>query len=148
MAGNDRRGGRADTFDSGEYGTLRYDFKKFGGIQGMIPDPSDELIEQYMRGMRDLAKEFSHEGIDTDNLSAAEIQDLMEDDANLQIAAAQRRVAEITAELCQGSPTQEQILALPFRVRQGFLRWLQTRLMDPEANAVDSSPSRVTRIGG
>lgn len=140
--------GRDDTFDAGQYGTLRYDFKKFGGIQGMIPDPSDEMIEAYMRGMRDVAREYQNGDVDVDSLSAEEVQELMNDDSNLRIQEAQIRLAELTAELCGGSPNKEQLLALPFRVRQGFLRWLQTKLIDPESNAAGTTPSRVTRIGG
>lgn len=149
MAGNDRRGGRADTFDSGQYGTLRYDFKTFGGIQGIVPDPSDEQIEAFMRGMREMAKKYGgDEDLDVDNLSAEQLQDLLEDDSNLRITEAQQEIAELTSELTSGSPNKEQLLALPFRVRQGFLRWLQTKLMDPEANAAGSTPSRVRQIGG
>lgn len=138
----------SDTFDGGQYGTLRYDFKSWGGVQGIIPDPSDKMIEDYMKGLRDAAKEFGAEDADTDNMSAAEVQELMEDDKNMEIEAAQAKIAELTSELCQGSPNTPQLLALPFRVRQGFLKWLQGKLMDPEANAAGTTDSRVRRIGG
>jgi hypothetical protein len=150
LATQDRRGGgRADTFDAGQYGTLRYDFKAFGGVQGIIPDPSDEQIENFMRGMRDAAKEFGQDDdLDVDSLTAEELQELMEDDSNLRIKDAQDRMCELISELCSGSPNKEQLLALPLRVRQGFTRWLQTKLLDPEAGAAASTPSRVTRLGG
>lgn len=149
MAIDRRGGGRADTFDAGQYGTLRYDFKKFGGVQGIIPDPSDEQIEAFMRGMRDSAKEFGQDdSIDVDSLSAEELQDLMEDDANLRLQEAQDRVCELLGELCGGSPSKEQLLALPLRVRTGFMRWIQEKLMDPESSAAASTPSRATRVGG
>jgi hypothetical protein len=138
---------RDDTFDAGQYGTLRYDFKKFGGVQGIIPDPSDEMLEAFMRRLRDIAKEYGADDID-ENATAEQLQDLMEEDENLRLADAQKDQAEAVSELCQGSPNAEQLMALPFRVRQGFMRWLQRKLMDPEANASDSSPARVTRLGG
>lgn len=147
MATGNARGGRADTFDSGQFGTLRYDFKAYGGVQGMIPDPSDEMIEQYLRGMRDAAKEFSA-AENTEDLSAEQLQELLEDDQNMRLAEAQQVIAGLTAELCGGSPTKEQLLALPFRVRQAFLSWLQGKLVNPESNAAGSTPSRVARIGG
>lgn len=140
--------GRADTFDAGQYGTLRYDFKKFGGTQGIIPDPSDKMIEDFMRGLRDAAKEFGAEDVDTDAMTPEQLQDLMDDDENLKIEEAQRKIAELLGELTQGSPSAEQLLALPFRVRQGFMRWIQGKLMDPEASAVGTAPSRVRQIGG
>lgn len=147
MAGRGNVPGREDTFDAGQFGTLRYDFKKFGGVQGLIPDPSDEMIEEFMRELRDIANEFGSGDVD-ENASPEEIAELMEDDSNLQIAAAQQRMAEVTGKLCQGSPDAAALLALPFRVRQGFMRWLQRKLMDPEASASGSAPSRVTRLGG
>jgi hypothetical protein len=148
MARNGSSGGSSDTFDSGSYGTLRYDFKKFGGVQGIIPDPSDQMIQDFMVGMRDTAKEFQKGSVDVDNLSDAEIAELMDDDSNMRIVDAQDAIAELTATLCSNSPDKAAILALPFRVRQGFLRWLQGKLLDPEAEAAGTTPARVTRIGG
>lgn len=150
MAGNNgRRGGASDTFDAGVYGTLRYDFKKFGGVQGVIPDPSDEQIETFMRNMRDTAKEFGQdESVDPDSMSAEELQELMEDEAALQIKEAQVKISGLVGDLCSSSPSADELLALPLRVRQGFMRWLQGKLLDPESEAADTTPSRVTRLGG
>jgi hypothetical protein len=139
--------GRDDTFDAGQYGTLRYDFKKFGGVQGIIPDPSDEMIEEYMRNLRDIAREFGEEDVN-DDATPEEIQALLEDDSNMQIAEAQKRMAEATGAFCQGSPDAAALLALPFRVRTGFMRWLQRKIMDPEASAAGTSPVRAIRHGG
>lgn len=152
MAGNNgRRGGSTDTFDAGVYGTLRYDFKKFGGVQGIIPDPSDQQLEDFMRGMRDAAKEYSSEDLDDDkieDMSAEELSELLDDDSSMRIKEAQEKIAGLVAELCSGSPNQDELLRLPFRVRQGFLRWLQGKLINPESEAADTTPSRVTRLGG
>lgn len=146
---NGRRGGSQDTFDAGEYGTLRYDFKKFGGIQGIIPDPSDQQLEDFMRGMRDAAKEYSSDDdIDPEEMSAEELQELMDDDSSMRIKEAQDQIAGLVSELCSGSPTKEELLNLPFRVRQGFLRWLQGKLINPESEAAGTTPSRVARLGG
>ncbi len=142
---------RDDTFDSGQYGTLRYDFKKFGGVQGLIPDPSDEQIEEFMRSLRQVAKEFSDDDlddVDVDNATAEELSELLDKDENLQLAAAQRAMCECYAQLCQGSPDAAALLALPLRVRQGFMQWLQRKLLSGEASAADTSGSQARRIGG
>jgi hypothetical protein len=142
---------RDDTFDASSYGTLRYDFKRFGGVAGIIPDPSDEQIETFLRRLREIAREFGtddQQDVDLDNASAEELTALLEDDANLRIADAQQAMVAAVAELCQGSPNAEQLLRLPFRVRQGFMGWLQRKLMSPEASAADTSGSPVRRIGG
>jgi hypothetical protein len=138
--------GGGDTFDASAYGTLRYDFKKFGGVQGMIPDPSDEMIENYMRALRDIAREFGEDEVSED-ATPEEIQDAL-DNSNLEIKAAQDAMALATSELCQASPSADELLRLPFRVRVGFFNWLQRKLMDPEASASGTSPVRAIRPGG
>lgn len=143
---------RDDTFDAGTYGSLRYDFKAYGGVQGRIPDPSDEMIEQFMRRLREIAAEF---GADDDNtpdnveeLSAEELNELLAEDKNLRLAEAQQAMCEAVAELCQGSPDATQLLALPFRVRQAFMTWLQRKLLTGEASAAATEPVPARRVGG
>ena len=142
---------RDDTFDASQYGALRYDFKKWGGIMGQIPDPSDEQIEQLMHRLREIAKEFGDEeldGLDLDEASASELQAVLDSDAKLRLADAQRALCEAYGELCQGSPDATALLSLPLRVRQGFFGWLQQKLLSGEASAADSRPSRGRRNGG
>jgi hypothetical protein len=142
---------RDDTFDAGSFGVLRYDFKAYGGVMGRIPDPSDEMIEQFMTRLREIAREFGDEEleqVDLDNASAEEINALLAEDSNLQIAEAQRAMCDAVGELCQGSPSADQLLALPLRVRQGFMQWLQRKLFAGEASAADTQPGQARRIGG
>ena len=142
---------RDDTFDAGSFGSLRYDFKAWGGVQGRIPDPSDEMLEAFMRRLREIAKEFGADDaddVDLDSASAEEITALLEDDKNLRIAEVQKLMCEAYGELCQGSPDAAALLQLPLRVRQGFMQWLQRKLMAPEASAADTSGAQARRIGG
>jgi hypothetical protein len=142
---------RDDTFDAGQYGTLRYDFKKYGGVQGIIPDPSDEQIEEFMRSLRQVARDFGDdelEDVDVDNASAEELSALLDKDDSLELAAAQRAMCECYAQLCQGSPDAAALLSLPLRVRQGFMTWLQRKLLSGEASAADTSGSQARRTGG
>lgn len=140
---------RDDTFDAGSYGTLRYDFKRFGGVQGIIPDPSDEQIEAFMVRLREVAREFGDEEatVDVDTADADELNAMLEGDG-LRLADAQRAVCDAISELCQGSPNADQLLRLPFRVRQGFMAWLQRKLLSPEASAADTGAAPARRIGG
>lgn len=142
------RGGSQNTFDAGAFGTLRYDFKAFGGVQGIIPDPSDQLIEDFMRGMRDTAKRFQQDQADVDGLSDSDVLEMMDDDSAMQIVEAQQAICQHVSELCQGSPNTDQLLALPFRVRQAFMRWLQGKLLDPEGGAAGTTNGRAVRAGG
>lgn len=139
-----------DTFDAGVFGTLRYDFKKFGGVQGLIPDPSDQMIEDFLTRLRAIAKEYGDEDatIDVETADAAELTAMLDETEGVRLADAQREVCAAIAELCQGSPNADQLLQLPFRVRQGFMAWLQRKLMNPEASAADSEAAPARRIGG
>lgn len=133
---------RDDTFDAGQFGTLRYDFKAYGGVQGRIPDPSDEMIETFMRSLRDIAREFGgddDDDVDIDELTAEELTARLDDDTNLNIAEAQKMLCEAYGELCQGSPDSGALLALPLRVRTGFMQWLQRKLISGEASAAGTS---------
>lgn len=137
---------RDDTFDAGIFGTLRYDFKKWGGKQASIPDPSDELIEQFAKDMRGIMREFGGEEID-DDATDEEVLEAMADDSRLQIVEAQRAMCGAMANLCQESPSAEELLALPLRVRTSFSQWLQRKLTSPEAEGAGSSTVRSTRSG-
>lgn len=150
MARPPMRPARDDTFDSGQFGTLRYDFKSWGGVQGIIPDPSDEQIEQLMRRLREVAREFGSDTDDTDleNASAAELTAILDEDDSIRLADAQKALCEAYGELCQGSPDAATLLTLPLRVRQGFFGWLQRKLMSPEASAADTTGSPAQRTGG
>jgi hypothetical protein len=141
---------RDDVFDAGQFGTLRYDFKKFGGVQGLIPDPSDEQIDSFLTRLREIAREYGDEDatIDVESADAAELTRMLDEGPGLRIADAQQAVCEAIGELCQGSPDVAQLLRLPLRVRVGFLGWLQRKLLAPEASAADTAPAPARRIGG
>lgn len=151
MVARSAGGGRADTFDASQFGILRYDFTKFGGKQGTIDDPSDEMIEVYLNKMREIAKEFGGDDQDEEALermSAEELAEHLEGDSRMQIVEAQKQMAAATAILCRETPSEADLLALPFRVRQRFQRWLSERLLNPESEASDGVVSRLRRLGG
>lgn len=58
-----------------------------------------------------------------------------------------RRAAELVEELSQGSPTADQIMALPGRVRTAYFGYLTGVLGDPEAWSVVTRTSPVLRNG-
>jgi hypothetical protein len=143
--------GRADTFDAGEFGVLRYDFKKFGGVQGVINDPSDEMIEAFLTRMRELAKQYGGDEKTPEELDAMgsdDLADYLDGQDKVNIVAIQKEMAGATSALCGGTPSAEDLLALPLRVRQRFQRWLSERLLNPESEASDGGVSPLRRIGG
>jgi hypothetical protein len=114
---------------------LDFDFSKYvEGVKGRIPEPSAEALDKFYRRGFEIAKDA---GINIDEVAepgergrAALVKAL----ANAPEGATEKmRHAEIeaTAELCQGTPSVEQIEALPYRIQQAFTAWLMAKFADP-----------------
>jgi len=136
-----------NSFDAGSFGTLRYDFTSFGGVTGIIPDPSDEMIDTFTKRYREMLQNYGVDD-DIDPGDTESVQVALEATEGLDVAQQQREMADLFAGLCGNSPDAEQILKLPFRVRGRFFTWVQRTLSDPESSAADSTNSRVRKIGG
>lgn len=119
----------ATGFDAGAE-ELTFDFTKYvEGAKGVIPEPSSEQIERLIEFLRQVMPtkkdEDGKDTLDLDKLSetfegkeATEIEVLM----NTSVS-----------EVCSGTPSVEQIAALPFRVKKRFYGWLLGSLLSPEA---------------
>lgn len=129
------KGSNANTFDAGVFGSLRYNFTAFGGVAGIIPDPSDELLDAFNKGYRDLLKEYgvTEDGEEIEDSEVPDLDELEKRADKPTFVQQQQDVVKLIAELCQDSPSEEQIMKLPFRVRQKFVVWLQRQLVSPEA---------------
>ena len=130
---------------------LEYDFTDFGGNAGTIPEPSRGQVKAYFNGIKNLMKEVKDlrgmaENIDPDKMSDEEVADLMSkvDEAEERSDDYHERSVGLLAELCGadkvdlrseeseepitfkyvgGSPTFDELQALPFRVLQAFTQW-------------------------
>lgn len=132
-------------FDAGVFGSLRYDFTAYGGVAGIIPDPSDTQIDHFLTEQREMMEEL---GMDDDDKDPESINEAMEKSGDFDISKHQRRMVGMVSQLCSGSPAEDEIMALPFRVRQSFLIWIQRSLLDPEAQAAGTTSERSQRTGG
>lgn len=141
--------GRSDpnTFDAGAFGTLRYDFTAFNGVAGIIPDPSDEMIDTFTKRYREMLDQYGVDD-DIDPNDPESVQTALEATEGIDISKQQREMAALFAGLCSDSPNAEQIMKLPFRLRGRFFTWVQRTLSDPESSAAGSTSSPVRRIGG
>lgn len=102
---------------------LTYDFGKFGGGSGEIPEPTSDQVEDYRRAFYDSIKgiEFDDEGnIKTDDLDALLVKN----------KEAEGLIVEATAMLT--GVTAEVLWSLPYRVRQAFLGWIMGVFLHPE----------------
>lgn len=112
---------------------LEYDFAPYQPeVKGVIPEPSEEQVQTYFKAVTKAAEGVRHlratadkvqQGgeIDGDNPDVAALMEEME---NFDMAGMLRSITEAVADLCSGQPTADQIQALPFRVRQEFVKWV------------------------
>jgi hypothetical protein len=112
---------------------LDYDFMPFVNESGTIQEPNDHLITGYIAGYKSLMNEVK-EKVPTlgEDASQADVLAALEDlDPEIMMSVNQK-MAQIYADLCQGKPSKQTIMALPPRIRNIFFAWLQGEVMDPE----------------
>lgn len=123
-------------FNAGEVvDALDYDFTAVGGPKGTIPEPDDTRIEKFRKALGGIvaetlkARESAQASVaETGELTADTLLSALE---SADLTAQLGRAVDAVADLCQGSPTRDQIEALPWRHKQAFFAWLVGQLLDP-----------------
>jgi hypothetical protein len=121
---------------------LDWDFTAFKAGKGTVPEPSDERLGKFIRdvmaaqeGQTASLAGLTEAGDDTEKMLAA-IAALPED----ALPGATKAMIKPYADLCDGSPTEDQLGKLPPRVRVAFFAWLAGELR-PEASSAGSKPA-------
>jgi hypothetical protein len=97
---------------------LDYDFSEHvPGVKGTIPEPTGALLDEF-RGT--LTQFFNLDGELKEKNLTKEDQDL------LKVA-----LIDALADVCAGSPTREQIEALPYRPQLAFIKWMASEILNP-----------------
>lgn len=119
---------------------MTYDFTAFGGKSGTIPEPSSGQVDTFMADVRAMIEPIKDLfGKDTTDL--AEDADLAEKVSALPddlVAGMSDQMTEAVAKFCSGSPSKEEIEALPYRVQTAFMAWLMSELR-PEGKTAAST---------
>jgi hypothetical protein len=151
-------------FDAGaEVDPLDYDFTTIKALpgavreilkdaKGTIPEPSNEQVNKFLRKQR--SKLESH-GVKIEDFDPADQIKSMTAVAKALATASPEDIdkmasgmVDAVAELCGGTPTREQIDALPQRIQTAFFGWLMGKLTSPESAAGGTKPSlAVVRAG-
>lgn len=117
---------------------LEYDLTAYGGGKGCIPEPSDTDVESLFDSLADMLPEGANneqdivQALQDDQFSMKEINELMQ--------------AEVV-KICKGTPSEEDIQKLPYRVKSKFFNWLLQEITDPEDGGVASKSSPKGRRG-
>jgi hypothetical protein len=126
-------------FNSGEViEALDYDLTAHAGPLGTVPEPTDAaIIRLYKRVREEVTKEIEAFGVtlQEDVQSPEALLELMGSFDEEKVLKASEIMIDIFAELCAGSPTKPQLVALPFRVRNAFFAWLMGELNPPGSSA-------------
>lgn len=123
---------KKSTFDAGQFGSLRYDFTAFGGVTGIIPDPSDVLLEEFNTQYMELLEKYGvGENVDKDDPDA--VADAIQRNKEVSFVEQQKEMVKLIALLCDDKPSADEINKMPFRVRSRFIAWVQRELVSPEA---------------
>jgi hypothetical protein len=100
---------------------LDYDFTPYGG-KGTIPEPTRDEVEAYREAVR----------------GVVQAKPTPEDDE--QSDEDRDRLATAVAALSKGTPSADEIRALPHRLRIAFARWLWSELVNPTKPGAATKP--------
>lgn len=115
--------------------SVEYDFRPLVDAHGIIPEPSEAHIRAFVRGMA---------GYTGENLEGNEVPEEGGGESGYKML---ERMAEhrpdankSVAEFCSGSPSEEEVGKLPFRVFMQFVNYLRDNVLNPEVLGGDSTP--------
>jgi hypothetical protein len=117
---------------------LDYDFTTVRGYtrksaKGTITEPSDEKIAAFIASLRDMMQEAgSIVGDGGDITNPATFLGQLDSYDPEKLLGVFRGLASAYSTLCSGSPSVEEIIDLPLRVRVRFFAWLQQEVVSPE----------------
>ena len=127
-------------FDAGAIvAPMDYDFTKFGGRKADIPEPDEGTVVQMYSEMDALLKSIAGEFVSLPENPSA--QDLVESLNQLTMSESYapmlKGMTEIYSRLCGNSPSVDELLLIPPRIRALFFQWV-AKQMRPELDAVDT----------
>lgn len=160
-------------FDAGSaVAPMDWDFSKFGAGTGTVPEPSDVEIERFMKKYQILVTQVVAAAEDRTNLAiSSEIEqrikaiedgrttylsleesleimrgvDISGDDVAPEISDA---MLNLVLTITKGSPSKEQLLALPNRIRGAFYGWLVGELTNPDFAVAAGTKNSLAHLNG
>lgn len=96
--------------------------------KGAIPEPTQAHLKAYAQALRNLY------GLTEDD-DPSNIAKAIKSEKSASAEERAERLLRLTADLCQGSPSAEELLELPPRIRNAFMKWVYQELSDPEVSS-------------
>lgn len=110
----------------------KLDWNFGGGVRGTIPEPSPKAVNRFHSRIQENLRVIGRDVPDRSDTEAMTqlLSSLTEDDLN----AIYEENLDAAAELCDGSPTREQLGEIGHRGFQAFLGWLTGEINNPEGS--------------
>lgn len=127
-----------DGFDAGEIKQIKYNLRPYVQADGIVPEPDSPRLNKFIKRVTLLSAATAEEGAAAEALSEGGEPDLTKIDREEleklldKNAVAEDELRQAVADLCNGSPTPDQIKLLPTRVFTAFFNYLLKKL-SPEA---------------
>jgi hypothetical protein len=113
---------------------LDWDFNPYVAAKGTIPEPTDAQIAAFLAGIKAVVKEVQSDlPADLDPSDPVALFAAMDSLDPAKTVEQMSAMCAVYSAACSGTPTAEQIAALPMRVRTIFFAWFQGEVMSPEA---------------
>lgn len=112
---------------------LDWDFNPYVAAKGVIPEPTDIQVAEFLSALRAVIKEAQADVPDEVPSEPAAIMEAIDNMDPEKTVEQMSKMCAVYAGLCSGTPGKEEIQALPMRVRTIFFTWLQEQVMAPEA---------------
>lgn len=123
---------------SEEVEDLSYDFTKFvKDAAGIIPEPSGVQLNAFRKAISEVTREALATVPDDKAVKALTSRQqfsLVADFLGRDDSVLAEKMAHIAADVCSGTPSFEDISALPARPAQAFYGWLTEVFLRPEAS--------------
>lgn len=130
---------------------LEWDFRPHVDADGVTPEPSTDEIAMLQIALQRFVAIGERGLVDdkaadpkTGSLTVDEALELLDPDTMGGSPEATEVIVgllEVVEQVTHGSPTAEQILALPGRVQREYLGWLAGSLLDPKFGSNGTRPS-------
>jgi hypothetical protein len=114
--------------------------------KGTVPEPTQRQLTHFFHRLTELAASADVPDI-PDDPSPQQVLAVLGSMSDEQLEQQNEQVIQIFAELCSGSPSAEQLAALPHRVRQAFIGWLSEKLANPPKLHPATRPSAAVPNG-
>jgi hypothetical protein len=117
--------------------------------KGTIPEPTQDALDRFTAHVRELATDPEIAALVAlgDNPDPAAVVAAIGEMPEEKLLGVTEGMLSVIIDVCSGTPSEEQIRALPPRVRNAFVGWVSGELVGPTGPTPASGRSLVTANG-